>query len=270
MTDSSNKPVYWGHVTGRMADGQNIDKALAEQYRRIHFDLITRWADVVNSKTILKTDLFAEALCPSRAFLWDILKINSNVIAIDVSAEITSRARKNTTQYTLSSSVEFLTGDIRRLPFADASFDLIVSDSTLDHFDDKQEIATSISELSRILKPGGTLIITMDNKGNITEPLFRFWIMLGLAPFFIGETYSIRELKKALAEKGFCVKDNTAIIHNPRLITKKAISLLRKIAPTIATVCINRLLNLLDRLENRRTKYLTSQFIAAKAVKNQD
>ena len=267
MTGKNYGPKYWGHFAGKMANGQHFDEALAEQYRRVHLNLVARWADATNSQTVLKTDLYAEALCPSRAFLWDILKRNSNVVGIDISAEITSRARTNTAQYAAGSSAEYITCDIRQLPFADNSFDLIISDSTLDHFTRKTEIVTALSELSRVLEPGGTLIITMDNKANLTEPLFRLWIRLGLAPFFIGETYSIRELKQALAKTGLCVKDSTAIIHNPRLVTKKVIALLRKVEPTRFNHLIRSLLNILDSLENRKIKYLTAQFIAVKAVK---
>ena len=88
--------------------------------------------------------------------------------------------------------------------------------------------------------------------------------------FFISETYSIRELKQALAKTGLCVKDSTAIIHNPRLVTKKVIALLRKVDPTRSTLWIRRLLNSLDSLENRKIKYVMAQFIAVEAVKPLD
>ena len=270
MNSRNYKPEYWGQVAGKMANGQDFDEALAEQYRRVHLNLLAKWADATTTQTVMKTDLFAEALCPSRAFLWDILKGNSNVIGIDVSAEISSKARTNTAHYTPNSLAEYITGDVRQLPFADNSFNLIVSDSTLDHFRHKDEIITALFELARVLKPGGTLIITMDNKGNLTEPLFRLWIRFGLAPFFIGKTYSIRELKEALAKAGLRVMDSTSIIHNPRFFTKLIVTLLRRIEPTRFNQWIKKLLNLLDSLENRKTKYLTAQFIAAKAVKPAD
>ena len=270
MNSRNYKPEYWGQVTGKMAKGQDFDEALAEQYRQGHLNLLAKWADVTSSQTVLKTDLFAEALCPSRAFLWEMLKRNSNVIGIDISAEIASKAKARATHYAPNSLAEYKNCDVRQLPFASNSFDLIVSDSTLDHFRHKSEIVTALSELARVLKPGGTLIITMDNKGNLTEPLFRLWIRFGLAPFFIGNTYSIRELKQALAKAGLCVKDSTAIIHNPRFFTKLIVTLLRRIEPTRSNQWIKRLLKLLDSLEDRKTKYLTAQFIAAKAVKPPD
>ena len=85
MTGKNYEAEYWGQVAKKLANGQDFDELLAEQYRRIHLNLLARLADVTASQIILKTDLFAEALCPSRAFLWDMLKTNSNVIGIDVS-----------------------------------------------------------------------------------------------------------------------------------------------------------------------------------------
>jgi SAM-dependent methyltransferase len=265
--NSKNYSVrYWDQVAQKMASGQAFDELLAEQYRRIHLNLLTRWANVTIGQTILKTDLFAEALCPSRAFLWDILKTNADVIGIDVSAEITSQSKTRAAQYTPNSG-EYINCDIRQLPFANNSFDLIVSDSSLDHFHHINEIATALSELGRVLKPDGTLIVTMDNKDNLTEPFFRLWISCGLAPFFIGKTYSITELKEALAKAGLRVVDSTAIIHNPRFFTKELVTFLRKIGSKRFDPWIRRGLTFLDGLENWKTRYLTAQFIAVKAVK---
>ncbi|MEE9399120.1 MAG: class I SAM-dependent methyltransferase, partial [Dehalococcoidales bacterium] len=232
MTGKNYEAKYWDKVTKKAADGRDFDELLAEQYRRVHLNLLARWADVTTSQIILKTDLFAEALSPSRAFLWDMLKTHSNVIGIDVSGEITSWARTRAAQYAPNSSAKYINCDVRQLPFASNSFALIVSDSTLDHFRHKNEIITALSELSRVLKPGGTLIITMDNKDNLTEPLFRLWIYVGLSPIFRGKTYSIKELKQALAGVGLCVMDSTAIIHNPRFFARRTITFLRKVEPT--------------------------------------
>ena len=186
MIGKNYEAKYWGQVAEKKANGQDFDEALAEQYRQVHLNLLARWADVKSSQKILKTDLFAEALCPSRAFLSDILKINGSVIGIDISGEIASRARTNAAQHAAGSLVEYINCDVRQLPFTSNSFDLIVSDSSLDHFRHKNEIVIALSELSRVLKPGGILIITMDNKGNLTEPLFRLWIFFGLASFLEG------------------------------------------------------------------------------------
>ena len=268
MTKADNrKTKYWDLIAEDVAKRYEFGEPLTEQYRSVHLNLITRWADVKSSRMILKTDLFAEALDPSRAFLWDVLKTNGSVVGFDISAYITYKAKIRALQYVPNSCAEYMNCDVRHLPFADNSFDLIISDSTLDHFQDKDEIATALAELSRILKPGGTLVITMDNKANLTEPLFRLWIFLGLSYFFIGKTYSIGELREALAGVGLSVTDTTAIIHNPRFFARRIIALLHRGNPTRFNRCLRKALFALDGLEKTRTKYLTAQFIAARAVK---
>ena len=119
----------------------------------------------------------------------------------------------------------------------------------------------------RTLKPGGTLIITLDNGSNFTEPLFRLWIRLGLAPFFIGQTYSIRELRQALVRIGMQIIDETAIIHNPRFFTKLIVAMLRRIFPKQCDRWTEAMLKYFDSLEHKITKYFTAQFIAVKATK---
>ncbi|UCH51623.1 MAG: class I SAM-dependent methyltransferase [Chloroflexota bacterium] len=268
MPEKKSESEYWDKAVEEVAGRPDFDPLLAEQHRRIYSGLIAKWTDVTGSERILKTDLFAEAVHPSRSFLWDLLQANLRVVGIDISTEVTGRARANTLHYVSRSSAQYVSCDVRKLPFANNTFDLIVSDSTLDHFHYTHEIDTSLSELSRVLRPGGTLIITMDNKSNFTEPLFRIWLFLRLYPVFVGRTYSIEELKKALASTGFVVADTTAIIHNPRFIVRRIIPLVRKAAPVRFDGFIRKCLAFFDGLENKKTKYLTGQFIAAKAMKH--
>lgn len=267
MSYGNSEAKYWDRTVRELTGKSDFDPLLAEQYRKTHLNLIAGWADVNNSKRILKTDLFAEALHPSRAFLWDLIKINDQIIGIDISAEVTARARDRTVHYAPHSSMQYVNCDVRQLPLANNAFDLIVSDSTLDHFHQTNEIDTALSELSRVLKPGGTLIITMDNKGNFTDPLFRLWLYLKLHPVFVGRTYSIGELEQALRNAGLTVAGTTAIIHNPRFFTRRIVPLVRKIDPVRFNGSIKRCLAFFDSLENKKVKYLTGQFIAVKAVK---
>ena len=51
-----------------------------------------------------------------------------------------------------------LRGDATRLPFADATFDTVVTSEVLEHI---QDDVAAIKELHRVLKPGGTLGVTV-------------------------------------------------------------------------------------------------------------
>jgi ubiquinone/menaquinone biosynthesis C-methylase UbiE len=52
--------------------------------------------------------------------------------------------------------VEFRVGDVASLPFADASFDAVVSTFSLHHWPDP---AKSLEEIYRVLRPGGVVRI---------------------------------------------------------------------------------------------------------------
>lgn len=258
---------YWDSTSKKIPLGQDYDELIAEHYRIAHLNLIDKWTQDSCYQAVLKTDLFAEAMCPSRSFAWELLGKFSNLTGIDVSDEICHKARETAAHYAPLHSLEATACDVRKLPFTDGSFDLIVSDSTLDHFKFTRDIDIALNELARVLKPGGTLILTLDNKSNITEPLFRLWIAMGLSSFFIGKTYSMKELERALARTGMPVTDKTTLIHNPRFFAKLMAAILRKTQPGKASGRIKRLLGFFDSLENKPTKYLTAQFIAIKAIK---
>lgn len=55
--------------------------------------------------------------------------------------------------------VELKDGDARSLPFADATFDAVVSSWALHNIYDKEERATAVREIVRVLKPGGRVAI---------------------------------------------------------------------------------------------------------------
>jgi len=55
--------------------------------------------------------------------------------------------------------VELIDGDARKLPFADASFDVVVSSWALHNIYAKEERERALREMARALKPGGRLAI---------------------------------------------------------------------------------------------------------------
>ncbi len=261
---------YWDAVADGTPLNHNFDELTAEHYRCAHLNLLSRWVSINSTDSILKTDLFAEAVCPNRSFLWTIIKGGNYVTGIDISEDICTKAGENAARLAPDRAFSFTTCDVRSLCFDNNTFDLIISDSTLDHFKQKSDIAVALKELVRVLKPGGTLVITMDNKNNISEPLFRLWILLHLSPFYIGKTYSMKELQTALSQAGMQIEEATAIVHNPRFFAKLMVAVFRGVSPQKHGVWSRKLFDYFDGLENRKTKYLTAQFIAVKATKHND
>jgi hypothetical protein len=111
------------------------------------------------------------------------------------------------------------------------------------------------------------MIITLDNRQNISDPLFRLASRWGWLPFHVGRSCTIAELRDALDLAGLQVQDTTAILHNPRLIAVGAIHLARRIGWQHLVVLVQQLLLAMQRLGETPIRYRTGSFIAALAVK---
>ncbi|NJN84326.1 MAG: methyltransferase domain-containing protein, partial [Caldilineaceae bacterium] len=53
-----------------------------------------------------------------------------------------------------ATNVEFVEGEVETLPFADASFDVVISNGVIDLIPDKDAV---FSEVFRVLRPGGRI-----------------------------------------------------------------------------------------------------------------
>jgi ubiquinone/menaquinone biosynthesis C-methylase UbiE len=76
---------------------------------------------------------------------------------VDPSADMISIARE---RFPENDRVSFITGDAARLEFPDNSFDAVLCMGVMDFVPNGQQ---AIGEMIRVLKPGGTLIITVTN-----------------------------------------------------------------------------------------------------------
>ena len=82
------------------------------------------------------------------------------VIGIDPSFEAIVAAKRIAGQ--LQANARYVVADARRLPFRDASFDVVFSYGVLQHFS-KADVATSVREIARVLDPDGYSWVQMPN-----------------------------------------------------------------------------------------------------------
>jgi len=261
---------HWNQVAREWSLKGYSNELLAEHKRKTYLDLIARWADITSTTRVLKTDLFAEAFGQEQ-FLFDMAQTNSNVVAIDISKEIVALAKRQARQHNMDAS-GYICCDVRHLPIRSNSIDLIISDSTLDHFPSEVDIITALKELARVLQTGGTLILTIDNKSNLTYPPYvfiRLWMRLGLSPYFVGRTLSFARLRHTLEEIGLNIEESTAIFHYPHPdgLVRWLERSLRRASKGKLDNTIRKTLTYLDRLEGRKTKHLTGRYLAVKVVK---
>jgi arsenite methyltransferase len=78
-----------------------------------------------------------------------------HVTGIDMTPEMLAKARAAAAEMG-ATNVEFVEAEAERLPFADASFDVVISNGVIDLVPDKDAV---FSELFRVLAPGGRIQI---------------------------------------------------------------------------------------------------------------
>jgi len=86
----------------------------------------------------------------------------ARVRGVDTDADAVGYASK----HHASDRVSFAVGDAGSLAFADGSFDLIASFETIEHVPDAAGV---IDEFARVLRPGGTLVMSTPNDWGLSE-----------------------------------------------------------------------------------------------------
>jgi SAM-dependent methyltransferase len=253
---ASDPTAYWDAVA------RANDTATAPLWRQ-HADLATRallgrWLPPGRPRRVLKTDLYDETC--SEGLVATLAAHAETVLGIDVSPLIAAGAATR-------SGVGAVAGDVRRLPFRSGSFDVVVSNSTLDHFGDHAQIAAALHEIERVLAPDGVLILTLDNPGhplvrvrNALAPLLR---RIGVVPYAVGATHGRDGLQRALDDAGFAVAQLTAVHHFPRvaLVGVERVAGVRAAAAALRVACAA------ERLERWPTRWWTGQYVAALACR---
>ena len=117
-------------------------------------------------------------------------KPNARIVGFDLSHEMLRRARTRLK----NERVEYVSGDMTNLPFADESFDCITCGYVIEHLPDP---APGLAEFARVLQPGGSalMLVTEDTlAGSLTS---RTWHC---------RTINRREFAEACGEAGLAWK----------------------------------------------------------------
>lgn len=103
------------------------------------------------------------------------------------------------------------------LPFADAGFDVVISNHVIEHVGDAQAQARHLAEIHRVLEPDGVGYLAVPNRWMLTEPHYRlkflsWWPhswrtpylrLTGKGKFYDCEPLELRQLDRMLGAEDF-------------------------------------------------------------------
>ena len=252
----------WEDTAQKADPSWYLDPIVALQKREAHLACLRKWAPRETPKRVLKTDLFEEAFGEDTV-MQDLFPQAEMKFGVDIALSTVRGARSRLT----SGTDQFAVADVRSLPIQSNSIDLIYSGSTLDHFESAKEFRQAIAELVRVLKPGGRIIITMDNLSNPMYRVLRRVTRTRFGPFPLGYTTTAEGLKSALGDAGLNVLGGEFLIHNPRLLSTMLFMGTRFLFRKHADGPIRLMLGLFDSLRHLGSERFTACFVSACAEK---
>lgn len=222
--------------------------------------LLEEWLPQQRVARAYKTDLFDEAT--GDGLLGKLADRAEVVVGGDLSPSVARRA----------GALRRLAADVRSLPFADRSFDLVLSNSTLDHFESIGEIAASLREIHRVLAVGGRLLVTLDNPQNpfvaLRNALSSRWLeRLGIIPYPVGATCGRAELERMLAGAGFRVERIGAVLHVPRAPAVLVAALAQRASQAVQQRALATMMRF-ERLDEWPLSFTSGYYVAALAVRS--
>ncbi|MEO8520782.1 MAG: class I SAM-dependent methyltransferase [Acidobacteriota bacterium] len=197
---------FWARVGETFPDlgGAASTRYYADNERR----LFTDYCPALAGLRVFKTDLWDEAR-NTRILAWAADR-GARVYGIDISPPTVLQAGAAFHSAPLHGAV----ADVRDIPFLDASFDVVYSMGTIEHFDETER---AVREIARVLTPGGLAIVGVPNRHDpFLRPLMAAALQaVGLYAYGFEKSYSRRALREMLQRAGLSIVDETAILFIP-------------------------------------------------------
>jgi len=247
-------------------------KAVYVYKKRDLLDLVRYWAkDHLKNALLIKTDLMEESVRMDDV-LFDLADEVKKAYGMDISFKLTSLAKARVQN--VDKNIEYVTCDIRNLSFKEGAFDIVLSNSTMDHF---PEIERAMEETFRVLKPGGIMIVTIHNKLEFTFYLYHFFkkVFEYMPHCHFEKTYTPWEIRDKLSRCGFIIEECSTTAHIPMGlwgILNGLVFMAEHSGRTLTKAVygfINFIITVIERIERKQTalNYLTSLLIAFKVRK---
>jgi ubiquinone/menaquinone biosynthesis C-methylase UbiE len=164
-------------------------------------DSAARWLREIQTQalaalSLAPDDVLLDVGCGTGAAVRDAAPNMSRAVGFDLSPGMIAQARDRAAGL---DNVEFRTGDVSgRLPFEDGAFTALVCTTAFHHF---PKPADTIAEMSRVLAPGGRLVIADANRRH--PAVFVLDLVLRVAQASHAGFRSPRQLMHELCAAGF-------------------------------------------------------------------
>lgn len=177
----------------------------------------------------------------------------AKLFGFDFSETIVEIARRNTI------NVEIKSGNLEAAPYGGETFDLILCTQVIEHLlDDKK----GVSELYRILKPGGYLVISTDNKNNLVSRFLNLPIALLALPYRLFK--KILPNKKYFPHKSYKISEFSDLIKTQPFTIEKISTFRFSLPwPFYKINFLNKRLNHFEQLTLKHNYFLNSGDIVA-------
>lgn len=177
----------------------------------------------------LKTDLFDEASGPHH-HAGD-LGPRHRFLGIDADLKVVRAAQRRLSLE--GRQARLVVCDVRELPFAAGTLALVLSLSTLDHFEDPEDIEEGLGELMRAMDQRGVMLLTMDNPCNPEVALrarLPDWLLRRLRAdsFPLGATLAPGAAEAVFQELGLSIREREYLIHAPRYPLMRLVGFLER------------------------------------------
>jgi SAM-dependent methyltransferase len=129
-----------------------------------HEDASSPWYTLVREQIgTVAGQRILEVACGRGGFVRELARSGAHVTGCDFSLAALRIGKEKLRALGNGTSAELIQGDAQVLPFADESFDVVVSCETIEHVPDAQK---ALRELWRVARPGGKLFLTTPNYAN--------------------------------------------------------------------------------------------------------
>lgn len=151
---------------------------------------------------------------------------NRKIYGVDISEDMLKIAKNKFPNAQLSKA------DAEKLPFPDNKFSVVITSKFICHIPNYKKV---ISEMVRVTKPGGTIIIDFFNRDSLTFPTTKIRLMTGTLRHF--NLFSYKDIRKIARENNLEIKKLRSKVFIPlKVFPKFAHKLANKINTKFADV----------------------------------